>query len=191
MPWLCEWYHEIWWLKLRLHQRSWVFQQDKNLKLTSKSTQKWLKTKRWRVLKLQAMRSDLNLIEHLWRDLKTSKKLIHGYRKRLISVIFFSKGGATKLRVPIILSSTFFEGGGGFCVELYQIGLFFSFFFGGAPMQKKNHTQKTCEYQNIDNYYNFLIELQGYRYFWPWLYVLVLSNDSSRLITSKIKVLFT
>ncbi len=69
------------------------------------------------------MSPDLNPIEHLWRDLKTAvgrrhpsnlndleqfakeerskipvercKKLIHGYRKRLISVIFY-KGRATK-----------------------------------------------------------------------------------------------
>ncbi len=69
------------------------------------------------------MSPDLNPIEHLWRDLKTAvgrrhpsnlndleqfakeaaskipvergKKLIHGYRKRLISVIF-SKEGANK-----------------------------------------------------------------------------------------------
>ncbi len=141
MPWLCEWYHEIWWLKLRLHQRSWVFQQDKNLKLTSKSTQKWLKTKRWRVLKLQAMRSDLNLIEHLWRDLKTSKKLIHGYRKRLISVIFFSKGGATKLRVPIILSSTFFEGGGGSVWNCIRLDFSLVFFWWCSNAKKEPHTK--------------------------------------------------
>ena len=36
--------------KLGLHQRSWILQ-DNDPKHTSKSTQKWLKTKRWTVLK--------------------------------------------------------------------------------------------------------------------------------------------
>ncbi len=104
-------------LKLK---RTWVMQQDTDLKHTSKSTSEWLKKNKIKVLEWPS--PDLNPIEMLWHDLKQSihtrkhsnvaelkqfckeewakippqrcERLIASYRKRLIAVVAV-KGGTT------------------------------------------------------------------------------------------------
>ncbi len=114
------------WETSQYQTRRFIFQQDNDPKQTSKITKEWLQDNSVNVLEWPSQSPELNLIEHLWRDLKMAvhqrspsnlmelersckeeweklpknrcAKLVASYSKRLEAVIG-AKGVSTKYEI--------------------------------------------------------------------------------------------
>ncbi len=112
--------------KLLLHQRSWVFQQDNDPKHTSKSTQKWLQTKRWRVLKWPAMSPDLNLKTAVGKRHPSNLKDLEQFAKEERSNIPVERCKASFRLSAQIRFCAYPDGTGWICIAVLQTAIQFA-----------------------------------------------------------------